>query len=114
VHQQTPVCPGHSEDRGRTAKHIFWEMTDLPADFYPEIDALAAKISEFPGLQTFLSSDDNSSRSFSTISLLENKWTATEYKSARTIMLFLLVDKISKAKLRCWVLHLQYDYLVSD
>jgi hypothetical protein len=45
VHQQTPVCPGHSEDRGRTAKHIFWEMTDLPEDFYPEIDALAAKIS---------------------------------------------------------------------
>jgi len=104
-YSQIPACPGHSEDHGRTIKHIFWEVSEMGMLEQKIVNERMEALSNFPGLLHF---HNGSKQSFVTIALKENHFTATEVASARSIIVFALLDLVSLSHQLCWLDHVEY------
>jgi hypothetical protein len=96
---------GHSEDRGRTAIHVTWEIEDLPKEKHAQFNALMASLSEFPG---FITLSLSPKRTVSVIAAKGNKYTAEEFKTVSTLMPIALLGLIPEENQECWMLHNLY------
>lgn len=105
LYQQTPACSGHSENQGRTKRHLLENFNELSGPVLNRINARLKNIAKFPGLSLHSSS---SSTTFTQLILTKKSLTAEEYQSARAVILFLLVGLQTDDEQYLWRLHVEY------
>lgn len=101
------VTPGHSEDKGRTEKHLFWEIIDMDNQLKEEVNRRISNIPSFPGLK-FCGRSLNSKTKFTELVLKGSKLSADEIRSVRSFIIFCLVGLVSEKRLKCWYFHIAY------
>ena len=104
MYEQTPACPGHSENQGRTLKHLWLTFKLFDKDVLKEIERRLQLIPKFPGL----SLNFGKRTPLITLLLKEVKLTSDEAQYIRTIVLFLLIDLMPKEHQVCWREHVDY------
>jgi len=105
VHEQTPPCPGHSENQGRTLRHLYELFQDFDDAILDIIDDRFSKIPRFPGLVL-----PNNPDRISLSSLIQSgvRLLSSELQSIRAIILFVLIDLLNENHLRCLKLHVMH------
>ena len=105
VHKQTPPCPGHSENQGRTLRHLYELFRHFGSDLLQLIDERFSCIPIFPGLIL-----PNNPERISLSTLLKEgvRLLSSELQSIRAVILFVLVDLLEEEHLRCLKLHVMY------
>ena len=106
LYQQTPASPGHSENQGRTKRHLLEHFKKLSTPALALLNDRLKTIARFPGLVLHSSSN---STSFTQLILKETCLTAEEYQSIRAVILFLLVGLNNDEKQYLWRLHVEYS-----
>eukprot|EP00027_Filamoeba_sp_ATCC50430_P018158 CAMPEP_0168569030 /NCGR_PEP_ID=MMETSP0413-20121227/15908_1 /TAXON_ID=136452 /ORGANISM="Filamoeba nolandi, Strain NC-AS-23-1" /LENGTH=846 /DNA_ID=CAMNT_0008601435 /DNA_START=1125 /DNA_END=3665 /DNA_ORIENTATION=- len=104
VYEQTPACPGHSENQGRTLKHLWLTVKMLDSGLLQEFQRRLQLIPKFPGLML----NFGKRTPLTTLLTKEVKLTSDEAQTIRSIALFLFVDLIPQPHQVCWREHVDY------
>ena len=104
MYSQTPSCPGHSENLGRTSRHLLEDIKLSETIIRTAIDKRLEALPKFPGLQLNFRND----RSLTALVSSGKKLTAGEMQSIRVVILFLLIGLVSVKRIECWKYHVMY------
>lgn len=104
VYSCIPACPGHSEDRGRTERHILWEISDMTEDTKKIFENRVRDITVFRGIAF---NPNSNGRSLTKLIELSNAFTATEMKALRSVMVYAVNGLVSDRRQDLWLDHVE-------